>query len=572
MKIDFTLPTTRFILKSIVFCTLMVVSFHCAGIQSPSGGPPDKTPPSILETYPKSGVLQYNDKRFSFSFNKYINRRSLEESFFVSPPIGDLEFEWDGKDVEVVFQDSLRSNTTYIITLGTDLADIRGNKLLQSYTVPFSTGNKIDSASIAGIVNDDKPEGIMIFGYPLELISPDTLNPAKLKPVYVTQTGKDGSFELPYLKIGTYRLFAIRDEYKNLLYDVGIDQYGVANEEIILTDSSQIKNGIQFRMTIEDTSRPFLSSARAIDDSHILVRLSELIDWRTVSVKNVIVEDTLSQTKIDILDVSFMDDHNKDAQVVTQKQDIGRTFRIWLSGWTDESGNILLPPLNVGEFTSAISIDTSIPQIDLKDIKNRNVNFPIDDSIKITFSEPIIRQKFENGFQIEDSSGNFVEGKFMWEHSTKTAFIPAKLLVMGMKYTIKCILDSVADYSGNSQPDSVIKQSFQTVEDRSLSGLKGNVFDDNTAGAGRIHLKVSNVSKKDIEPKIFILETSGSFSFENLFEGKYTINVFRDSDENGKFTYGKVFPYYPAERYTIYPDTIKLRARWPTEGITIRLK
>jgi hypothetical protein len=565
----------RVLQKFIRFGSLLLLTltlFNCAGIQSPSGGPPDKTPPSILETYPKSGALRYSDKRFSFSFNKYINRRSLEESFFVSPPIGDLEFQWDGKDVEVVFQESLRSNTTYIITLGTDLADIRGNKLLQSYTVPFSTSDQIDSASIAGIVNDDKPEGIMIFGYPLELISPDTLNPAKLKPVYVTQTGKDGSFVLPYLKIGEYRLFAIRDEYKNLIYDIGIDQYGVANKDILLTDSSKIKIGVQFKMTLEDTSRPFLSSARAIDDSHILVRMSESINWQTVNVKNVIVEDTLSQTKLDIVDVSFVDDDDKDAQVVTQKQDIGRNFRIWLSGWADESGNLILPPLNTGEFTSAVSIDTSIPKIDLKDIKNRNANFPIDDSIKIVFSEPIIRQKFESGFQIEDSSGNLVNGKFMWEHSTKTAFIPSNILTKGMKYTVKCVLDSVADYSGNSERDSIIKQIFQTAEDRSLSGLKGNLFDDKSDGGGKIHISVSNLSKKDIEPKKIILETPGSFSFENLFEGKYTINLFRDADANGKFTYGNVFPFLPAERYTIYPDTLKLRARWPMEGITIRLK
>ncbi|MBI5020315.1 MAG: Ig-like domain-containing protein [Ignavibacteriales bacterium] len=564
------------VLQKIILNSLLLLStftiFNCAGIDSPSGGPPDKNPPTILKTYPKPGELNYNGKRFSFSFNKYINRRSLEESFFVSPPIGDLEFEWDGKDLEVVFQESLRPNTTYIITLGTDLTDIRGNKLLQSYTVPFSSSDKIDSASIAGIVNDDKPEGIMIFAYPLELISPDTLNPAKIKPVYVTQTGKNGSFVLPFLKIGSYRIFAIRDEYKNLLYDAGIDQYGVTVNDISLSDSIKNIEGIQFKMAMEDTTPPFLSSVRAIDDSHILLRLSESIDWHTVDVQNVSIEDTLSKTKLDVLDLSFVDEDNKDAQVVTKKQDVGRNFRVWLSGWKDESGNAMLPPLNTGEFASEMLVDTSIPKIDLKNIKNRNVNYPVDDSIKVTFNEPIIKHKFEKGFQIVDSTGTLVDGKFMWEHSAKASFIPTTLLFKGMKYTIKCVLDSIEDYSGNSQRDSVIKLPFQTVEDRSLSGLKGTVFDERTAGSGRIHINVSNVSKKDIKSKNSVLESSGSFSFDNLFEGKYIINLFRDSNGDGKFTYGKIYPYVPAERYTIYPDTLKLRARWPLEGISLKLK
>jgi hypothetical protein len=552
--------------------SLAATAFYCAGQVPPSGGPPDRTPPAILETYPKSGALNFNGKQLSFSFNKYINRRTLEESFFISPPIRDLSFEWDGKSVSVSFTDTLRNNTTYIATLGSDLTDTRGNKLARSFALPFSTGEKLDSASISGIVADEKPEGVMIFGYILNDIDPDSLNPSKTKPDYVTQTGKDGSFVLPYLRYGKYRIFAFRDEYKNLLYDIGVDQMGVLNNDILLSDSTAKITGIQFKLALEDTAQPFLSSARAIDDSHILLRLSEPIDWRSATTETIQIEDTLSRTQLAVREIGFVDEFNKEAQVVTDRQDIARAFRIRLNGWKDVSGNFMKAPLNIGEFVSAISIDTTKPVIELKDVRSRNVNFPIDDSIKITFSEPIIREIFERGFHIEDSSKKVVDGKFIWQHATKMTFIPSNILVPGMKYTLVCMLDSVIDYSGNIQKDSTVQLKFQTIEERSLSEMKGVVSDESKTDSGKIYIYAFNLTKKEIKPKVVFIKKPGTFSFQNLMEGKYSITSFRDADANGLFTYGKIFPFKSAERFVNNSDTLKVRARWPLEGIQIRFK
>jgi hypothetical protein len=33
---------------------------------------------------------------------------------------------------------------------------------------------------------------------------------------------------------------------------------------------------------------------------------------------------------------------------------------------------------------------------------------------------------------------------------------------------------------------------------------------------------------------------------------------------------GRVFPYRPAEPFTVGRDTIKVRARWPVEGVIVR--
>ncbi|MBI5475484.1 MAG: Ig-like domain-containing protein [Ignavibacteriales bacterium] len=558
-----------FIKTGLILC-LIFTAFFCAGQIPPSGGPPDKTPPVILETYPKSGELNFNDNHLSFSFNKYLNRRSLEESFFISPPVGDLSFEWDGKEVTVNFSDSLRKNTTYIATLGTDLSDTKGNKLTNSYPLPFSTDDKLDSASLSGIVYDEKPEGVTIFGYLLN--DNDSLNPSINKPDYVTQSGKNGSFELPYLQYGTYRIFAIRDEYKNLLYDIGIDQAGVLNSDVTLSESVAHIKGLQFMMSIEDTAPPFLSSAKSIDDSHILLRLSEPIDWKSVKAERIQIEDTISHSLVSVAAFGFVDEFNKEAQIVSGKQDIGRAFKITLDGWKDLAGNLMTAPMNKSEFVSTIFIDTTKPEIDLKDLKNRSGNFPIDDSIKISFNEPVMREIFERNFKIEDSLHKNLAGKFEWQHGTKTIFIPDSFLLPGMNYSLSIIIDSIIDYSGNSQKDSTLNLIFKTVDEKFLSEMKGVFSDKFEDDSGIIYLTAYNLSKKELKPKVTTIKKFGPFLFENLLEGKYIIKGFCDTDGSGSYTYGKIFPFKRAERFVNYNDTLKVRARWPLEGIQIQIK
>ncbi|HUL44329.1 MAG TPA: Ig-like domain-containing protein, partial [Bacteroidota bacterium] len=254
----------------------------CAGQLAPSGGPPDTTPPVVTLSTPAARTLHFQDHTISLSFSKYVDRRSVQESIFFSPSLGSLTYEWGSMDVDIHFNDSLRANTTYVMTLGTDVVDTRGNRMAHAYFLPFSTGEKIDSARISGVVYDANPEGVMIFCYQLNSRIPDTLNPHETKPDYLSQTGKDGSFALPYLAYGTYRIYAIRDQYKNLLYDPQTDQFGTFSRDITLTPDHPVFTGAQFRLTVEDTTPPFLSSAREIDRNHILLKFSEAIDPASV--------------------------------------------------------------------------------------------------------------------------------------------------------------------------------------------------------------------------------------------------------------------------------------------------
>jgi uncharacterized protein (DUF2141 family) len=61
-----------------------------------------------------------------------------------------------------------------------------------------------------------------------------------------------------------------------------------------------------------------------------------------------------------------------------------------------------------------------------------------------------------------------------------------------------------------------------------------------------------------------------SFLVRNLFEGKYTIQAYRDEDGNGEYSPGLPHPFRPSERFAVYPDTVKVRARWSMEGVILK--
>ncbi|HSQ77221.1 MAG TPA: hypothetical protein VLT13_16785, partial [Bacteroidota bacterium] len=61
-----------------------------------------------------------------------------------------------------------------------------------------------------------------------------------------------------------------------------------------------------------------------------------------------------------------------------------------------------------------------------------------------------------------------------------------------------------------------------------------------------------------------------SFVIERLMEGKYAIQGYRDEDENRAYTPGLPHPYKPSERFAVYPDTVKVRARWNIEGVVLK--
>jgi hypothetical protein len=323
-------------------------------------------------------------------------------------------------------------------------------------------------------------------------------------------------------------------------------------------------------LTEDDTTAPFLSSARAIDNSQVLLRFSETMD--PANIDSIIIVDTLTNTPLKMKDFSFDVSSRLDAQLVTDQQEFGRIYRVVLSGFKDFHGNAMRVPTNRADFNGSSTSDTSRPTFELKGFGSNAKNISIDDTIRFVFSEAIRIKSFEPGFSLQDSSKKKIEGMFKWQNSRELFFFPTSLLASGMQYNISLIMDSLIDFSGNSYKDSTFTTRFQTVEEKMMSSISGIVSDEVKDAKGKIYLTAVNAAKKDVKYIVQIIDSVGQFTFDHLVEGKYILSGFRDADSNGVYSFGKPFPYQPAERFVIYPDTLKLRARWPLEGVSIRFK
>ncbi len=217
----------------------------------------------------------------------------LKMLLFISPAIdGELEISWSGTSVEIVFPKGLKDSLTYVVTIGTDVVDVNNkNRMANAYTFSFATGDKIDKRSIDGNVYGKDIEGTLIFAYKF---SDDTIKYLAKKPDYISQIGKDGSYKLNGLAESHYRVFAVKDQFRDLLYQADQDLIGIPNKNIALLKTDSTYFGLDFFLMKVDTIKPRLLSSVMTDKNHIVVTLSEECDSATYQADNFQLIDSTS--------------------------------------------------------------------------------------------------------------------------------------------------------------------------------------------------------------------------------------------------------------------------------------
>ncbi len=531
---------------------ILLVLLGCAHQIPPSGGPPDTTPPEIIKTYPKNGSVNFKDNYVEIEFSEYVDKRSVQEAIYISPYIeGEIQYKWSGRKLKIIFPTQLKNNTTYVLTFGTEIKDLNaGNKMKESFTLAFSTGSSIDHGYIEGKIFTDK-ENFMVFAYLIDGTNPDTLSPIHTKPDYVTQAGKDGKFKFQFVKLGKYRLIAVNDKFRNLLYNPGDDEYGVFWKDIEIDSLYPSASDIAFKTTIEDTSKPFVSSVNVVDDSHILVKFSEKIIPKNDAVK------LIADGKEIPLLTQIYPDSTKILLITREKLTSNKSYELTISNIADFSGNELVERIFTleNEFppdTTSPTLIFSIPSDDENDVA-------LNPEIKLFFDDILNNEAM---VKLVDSTG--VEVKINIKQNLNILTIqPLTELKPDELYTLK--ISEVKDNNGNISKDS-LKISFKAVNPAIFGAIEGKVICDDTSS------NVIVLTRETSSGKIFKTKTNcnSKFIFEQIPQGRYLIEAFIDSNKNGKYDYGKVFPFLPSEKFTVYPDTIKVRARWTTENIDIK--
>lgn len=547
----------------------LLLFYQCAKQVRPSGGPVDKTPPKIIQVIPaKNSTFVPLDQVIEFHFNEGMNRKSLEKALFITPDPGDnIKFRWKGKRLIIEFQEKLSEDRTYVITLGTDLKDTHGNGLSSSYTLAFSTGAKISDGKISGRVFSEQAKGVLIWAYILD--SNEEPNPSITQPNYITQADNKGGYELSHLSKGTYRIFAIKDVDNNRFFEVGLDGIGVPQKDIQLLSDSLTIEQINFKTHVQDTLGPAISTLSVENNTNLSIRFDEDISEESATNRNnysIAIDKSKSNESLEIVTVYRNSVDKSQVHLITKEQTEGVEYIVETDSIFDLSGNLIDSEFNYDYFTGVAQPDTFRPKI-VKYLPDENATaVELDAIVELFFSEAMDASSLSRNFSFLEDSTVSIAGTMVWPGPNLAVFRPMAPLSSAKRHLIKIPLDSIFDISGNSVAvDSTFLFSFRTVNIDTFSTLSGHIMDEDSLAIGDIHLKAYQRKDKTGVYKIK-LEQPGKYEFKNLLPGIYQVEGYRDTDGNSVYSWGRAYPFSPSERFFVYPDSIKVRARWPNEG------
>jgi hypothetical protein len=552
--------------KLIGIFTYILMQLNCASQGRPGGGPVDNIPPVITGTEPRpdsTGLIKLNTIEIYFS--ERMSEGSVVNSIFISPPL-DYETDWSGGDeLTLSLKDTLVSDRTYVITIGSGATDMQKNRMADSYQFAFSTGDKLNKGEIYGRVFDISEKDIFyVYGYRKN--NPDSLNPTTVRADFLSQPGPDGQFWLKYLPDGEYRIFVIEDRNKNLLLDLALERVGIPVRDVVLDTLTSTIGPLNFRVTNIDTTLPEITSARALDNRSILLRVAEIV--RQIPLETVSIQDTLNGNSLPILNLTRNKDEVNQYILYTSLQDSGKGYRIFVSTLEDTSGNIQ-DELQITDFIGSDIVDTTMFELNRVAPSDSLKGVDISSKIKLTFSLPIDTTGLSVGFFCWDKDSTLIHGAWSWENLTQGSFAPAQGFKPGQEYNFSIYTKYLKSLWGDTLADSTYNRVFTTLSEDDF-GLVSGMYNGKIPVQRNIHLHLIPVDRNKKTYSVLIYEET-KFKINWVNEGKYKMGGFIDLDDNGKFSGGNLFPFKFSEPYVIKNDTMRVRKRWELSDINFSI-
>ena len=225
---------------------LIVVFQSCAKRGTPDGGPEDFIPPVYVRATPENFTTNFDAEEIRIYFDEYIKLNEAQRQIIVSPPMDPkpeiTPLGSASRSIRIKITDTLQENTTYTINFGQSIVDNNAGNPLPFFQYIFSTGSYIDSLSVAGHISDayfkDAPPFVSVMLYEVD----STYNDSTIflqQPRYITNTLDSlTTFNLDYLKEGTYQLVALNDLNNNYRFDPGRENIAFLDQSITIpTDS-----------------------------------------------------------------------------------------------------------------------------------------------------------------------------------------------------------------------------------------------------------------------------------------------------------------------------------------------
>ena len=199
---------------------LAIVTYSCASMGRPDGGPYDELPPKFMGSTPALHAVNAKNKKIELRFDEFVKLEKPSEKVVVSPPqMEQPEIKAVGKNVVVELLDTLKDATTYTIDFSDAIVDNNEGNPMGNFSYSFSTGASIDTMEVSGTVlnaADLEPiKGILVGLH-------QNLNDSAFSRLpfdRVSRTDSRGRFSIRGIAPGKYRIYALMDGNQNYLFD-----------------------------------------------------------------------------------------------------------------------------------------------------------------------------------------------------------------------------------------------------------------------------------------------------------------------------------------------------------------
>ncbi|SHI39440.1 Ig-like domain-containing protein [Pseudozobellia thermophila] len=524
---------------------IATVLWQCARKGSPSGGPKDVTPPTLVKTEPEGMTTNFKAKRIRLYFDELIKLEDVQNQLIVSPP---LKYQPDitpqggaSKYVEIKLKDTLRENTTYTLNFGQSVQDNNEGNPSAFLTYVFSTGDYIDSLQLTGAVRDafnkKADDFISVMLYELDTAYTDSTI-YKKPPNYITNTLDSAViFRLKNLKEGKYKLFALKDAAKNNVFDQNADKIAFLQDTITLpTDSTYVltlfKEVPNYSMAVPSfVAKNRIQFGYYGDASDVVIEpLTQLPDTVNTKILKERDKDTINFwfTPFEVDSIVFT--------VTNERFNVRDTFSVKSRKVGIDS--LQLRPNQSGSlsFSDPFHIQANTP---LTKIDTTKISMMDQDSLPVNYSAQL------------DTLLNHVSLDFPVEPN--------------QSYQIDLLPGAITDFFGQVNDTTAYFLSTGSYAD--FGNLTFNINVDENA-----YPLIVQLTDEQGKVKREILATEPqAFEFNHLEPANYLVRVIFDANNNGKWDTGNYLKKLQPEKISYYPDIIEIRANWEkVETFTIR--
>ncbi|MXV49784.1 hypothetical protein GS399_02295 [Pedobacter sp. HMF7647] len=523
----------------ILFISILIC-FGCASIQSPTGGPRDKTPPKILREAPKNQTRNFNAKQINIQFDEFVKLSNEFKEISISPEMEKLPiFKVVKKVLEIKFQDTLMKNTTYTINFGKAIVDYNEGNILKNYSYVFSTGNTIDSLSISGnVINSITKTPEMETTVFIVPVKQDTIF-GKRKASIFTTTDSSGNFALHNLRANQYKIYAVKET------GGGDRIYNSPNEDVaFLKDTINLKGNISNikLQTFKQPASVFRTVERKLfNDGHLLYTFNRPIEKPSFKI---------------------LDPQDFDSRKITEFNKAGDSVLVWV------------PEIKFDSLTTSISdagvpLDTIVIKRNKRDTYNSTVQIydnlsgqrvKTKGDILLTMSVPLSAID-QSKVQLTEDSIPVKNFRITKDTTSQRRYKLSYPWRSKRQYDLK-IADNAVTSIMNGKNKSYAKSLSAYIDDNF-----GNLLLNVTVPDSSKQYIVQLLGNSDDVVKENLIKKSGKIQYIGLPAGKYKARIVYDLNNNGKWDTGNVIKQIQPEPIMNNDKEFSLRPSWDLEDV-----